>query len=297
MSDTIKVSIIVLAYNHEKYIGRSLDSVFEQQADFKTEVLVCDDFSQDRTAEIISEYAKIYKNLIFVEHNTNKGGTSSLSELLTMAQGQYIACLEGDDYWCNSKKLITQVSFLDNHDEYFFCGSRCYCIDENGNEVKSELRWVSGRQKFALEDFNGITLPCHPNTYVFRNKIEPHQKQLPFFDRNIGDRTLTSILLFGGRCFVFDEKMLCYRKICSCSGSNITSKYYHNNDWHFKTDYIIARRMIDYFRAAFGVKTSFKGVIVRILLRSFLKLCTRPTRARAECFGFIIKEVVKNGFK
>ena len=50
------VSVFCLAYNHEKYIARALDSMVCQQTDFEYEIFVHDDASTDRTAEILREY-------------------------------------------------------------------------------------------------------------------------------------------------------------------------------------------------------------------------------------------------
>lgn len=58
MNDQIMVSICCTAYNHEKYIRRALDGFVSQVTDFKYEVIVNDDASPDKTAEIIREYEK-----------------------------------------------------------------------------------------------------------------------------------------------------------------------------------------------------------------------------------------------
>lgn len=64
MNDQIMVSICCTAYNHEKYIRRALDGFVSQVTDFKYEVIVNDDASPDKTAEIIREYEKKYPDII-----------------------------------------------------------------------------------------------------------------------------------------------------------------------------------------------------------------------------------------
>lgn len=56
----VKVSVICLAYNHEKYIGECLDSIVNQMTTFKFEVVINDDASTDNTANIIREYEERY---------------------------------------------------------------------------------------------------------------------------------------------------------------------------------------------------------------------------------------------
>ena len=58
MLDEIMVSVCMLAYNHEKYIRKALDSVLNQKTNFKFEILIHDDASPDNTANIIREYEK-----------------------------------------------------------------------------------------------------------------------------------------------------------------------------------------------------------------------------------------------
>ena len=58
------VSICCTAYNHEKYIAQALDSFLAQKCDFSFEILVHDDVSTDRTADIIREYAAKYPDII-----------------------------------------------------------------------------------------------------------------------------------------------------------------------------------------------------------------------------------------
>lgn len=63
-NNDVLVSVYCLAYNHEKYIRDCLDGFVKQKTNFNFEVIVHDDASTDRTAEIIMEYAKKYPDII-----------------------------------------------------------------------------------------------------------------------------------------------------------------------------------------------------------------------------------------
>lgn len=58
-ADSIKVSVIVLTYNHEKYIRQAMDSILKQTTQFAFEILVGDDASTDKTSQILEEYKQI----------------------------------------------------------------------------------------------------------------------------------------------------------------------------------------------------------------------------------------------
>lgn len=113
----VKVSVFVVAYNQEKYIAKTLESIITQKADFKFEVLVHDDASTDSTPSIIKEYALKYPDLIFpvfqTENQYSKGIKIATRFLLPYANGEYIAWLDGDDYWNNENKLQLQIDAVE----------------------------------------------------------------------------------------------------------------------------------------------------------------------------------------
>ena len=112
----VKVSVFLTTYNHEKYIKKALESIVTQKTNFKFEVLVHDDASTDSTASVIKEYAIKYPDLIFpifqTENQYSKGVKIVSRFLLPYAKGEYIARLEGDDYWCDENKLQLMVNAL-----------------------------------------------------------------------------------------------------------------------------------------------------------------------------------------
>lgn len=120
------VSIVCLTYNEEEFVRDTLDNFLSQETNFDYEVLVYDDASQDRTPEILQEYADKYPNIfcltLYKENNFQKGlGFFGLREGFREARGKYIAYCEGDDYWCDNLKLQKQVDFLESHPEFEVC--------------------------------------------------------------------------------------------------------------------------------------------------------------------------------
>lgn len=126
------VSVICLAYNHEKYIRDALNGFVKQKTDFPFEVVIHDDASTDKTADIIREYEKRYPHIIkpILQHENQKSKGSGIVTRLTYekAQGKYIALCEGDDYWTDPLKLQMQVDFLEKNEAFglIYTASRFY---------------------------------------------------------------------------------------------------------------------------------------------------------------------------
>lgn len=134
MEQEIVVSVVCNAYNHEKYIGQALESFVTQEASFAFEVLVHDDASTDRTAEIIRQYAEKYPDIVKpyfqTENQYSKHVPITRLYQYARARGKYIAWCEGDDYWIDPKKLQKQVDALELHPEVDMCAHRTVTVYE-----------------------------------------------------------------------------------------------------------------------------------------------------------------------
>jgi glycosyltransferase involved in cell wall biosynthesis len=146
-----------MAYNHEPFIRQCLDGIVMQKTNFPVELLIHDDASTDRTAEIIREYEVKYPGLVKpiyeVENQYSKGIKMSLTYSFQRAKGKYIAHCDGDDYWLDPYKLQKQVDFLENHDEYSVCTSG-YMINKDGVMTESVIRHGT-ESGFAYSGYDG----------------------------------------------------------------------------------------------------------------------------------------------
>jgi glycosyltransferase involved in cell wall biosynthesis len=122
MTNDPLVSICCITYNHEKYIQQCLEGFLIQKTTFLFEILIHDDASTDRTADIIREYETKYPDIIKpiyqTENQYSKGVIVSAVYNWPRAKGKYIALCEGDDYWIDSYKLQKQVDFMEANPEY-----------------------------------------------------------------------------------------------------------------------------------------------------------------------------------
>jgi glycosyltransferase involved in cell wall biosynthesis len=156
----VKVSISITTYNHEQFIAQALDSVLMQESDFDYEIVLGEDESQDRTREICIEYARWHPNRIrlflrsrkdVIYINGKPTGRFNFVENLKAARGEYIALLDGDDYWTDPHKLQKQVDFLDRHPSCAICFHPVRRIYEDGSR-EPEVIPENRKPFYGLED-------------------------------------------------------------------------------------------------------------------------------------------------
>lgn len=127
------VSVWMITHNHERFVAHALESVLCQKRFFGIEIVISDDASEDRTAEIIGEYAARHPDLFrFKKRSKNVGVVRNYVETLLDCQGKYVAFLEGDDFWTDPQKLMRQVQFLDANTDHVICCHNVWKADDEG---------------------------------------------------------------------------------------------------------------------------------------------------------------------
>jgi glycosyltransferase involved in cell wall biosynthesis len=114
----MKVSVLVMTYNHEKFISQALESAEMQETNFEYEILISEDCSTDRTREIVLGFRNARPEKVrLLLSKQNIRSNEIVVRGIQAARGEYIALLDGDDYWTSPHKLQKQVDFLDSHPE------------------------------------------------------------------------------------------------------------------------------------------------------------------------------------
>ncbi|WKZ22712.1 MAG: glycosyltransferase [Candidatus Brocadiaceae baterium WH-1] len=149
----IKVSVLVMTYNHANFIRQALDSVLMQEVTFPYEILISEDCSTDGTREIVKEYYQRFPqkiHLLLSEKNIRSNAI--VARGIKAAKGEYIALLDGDDYWTSPHKLQKQADFLDNHPGCSMCFHNARVFYEDSS--KPPWNWTPAHQKefSTLED-------------------------------------------------------------------------------------------------------------------------------------------------
>ncbi len=130
----MKVSVLVKTFNHERYVERALQSVLVQQADFPWELLVAEDRSEDRTRDLVVALAERHPDRIRpLLRERNLGPVENFLDALARCRGEFVALLDGDDFWTSPHKLQRQVDLLDARPDLSGCTHDAELVDEAGN--------------------------------------------------------------------------------------------------------------------------------------------------------------------
>jgi len=134
-----KVSVLLITYNHEKLIAQAIDSVLMQKTTFPMEVVIGEDCSTDGTRAIVRSYAEKYPELIRpILPEANQGPFQNVMRTLNACRGEYVAGLEGDDYWTDPDKLQIQADFLDHHPECAISFHKVMQVFDDGSRPSVE---------------------------------------------------------------------------------------------------------------------------------------------------------------
>lgn len=212
--ENLLVSISCITYNHENYIADTIESFLMQKTNFKFEILIHDDASTDKTAEIIKEYEKKYPDIIKpiyqTENQYSKGAdVSFINE--KRAIGKYVALCEGDDYWTDPFKLQKQIDYMEKHPECSLCVHGGIVVSALEKKVKYYNRPSNRSRIFDVKEIiaGGGELFL-TNSMIFRAEFIFNR---PSFLKNapVGDYPYAINLALLGTVFYMDELMSAYR--------------------------------------------------------------------------------------
>lgn len=149
----IKLSIVCITYNHQKYIRDALDGFVAQSVNFCLEIIISDDASTDDTPSIIEEYTRKHPTIFFpILRKKNIGAMCNFVDALSRVRGEYVALCEGDDYWTSNNKLQTQVDYLDSHPSCSISFHPVKVIDESDSSFFTIFPYDLVGNVFFLKD-------------------------------------------------------------------------------------------------------------------------------------------------
>lgn len=206
----MKLSVIIVSYNEVDYIKQAVDSCLEQRFGYDYEIIIGDDGSDDGSIELIDKYSKEYPKLIryFVMDRTNIQNiipsirvSNILREAFSLAEGEYIVVLSGDDFFDDKTKFQTHIEFLDNNKRYIACYSDYQKIWNDGKckEVNNKrIRWNP-----LFWSYSYVHISC----FIFRRTVLGNITER-FFD----DTGLIYAILKSGKCAHIPKVMFSYRQ-------------------------------------------------------------------------------------
>ncbi len=211
-SKNILVSIITPVYNYERYIAEAIESVLAQTCS-NWEMIVVDDRSTDNSPEIVKKYAKKDHRIKLIELPENQGAAMARNRALEHAKGRYIAFLDSDDTWDDSK-LEKQIAFMQKNN-FPVTFTSYELINENGTRLNHVIHSV---KKLSLNDYLKNTIIGFSTAII---DIE-QTGSISFMDIKTRSDTQLWITLLKKGFFAYglDEVLVKYRKDHNSLSSN-----------------------------------------------------------------------------
>ena len=165
------ISVCIVTYNQEKYIGECIQSVVNQITDIPFEIIIGDDASTDNTLEIARSFSKEHPEFIYIiEHPINIGPTANIRSVYRKARGKFIAHLDGDDLM-HPSKLKTQYEILVKNTDCVACTHEVFLIDPNGIKLKSHWKNAPEGRNHLPSLLNDMPFFAHSSKFFKRTSL------------------------------------------------------------------------------------------------------------------------------
>ena len=207
----MKVSFLVTYYNQEKFVARSLNSIFSQNLNCDYEVLVGDDGSQDSTCEIVNEFCEMYKDKIrlFIQerdvekkYNAIERASYNRLNLLKNAKGEYVCFLDGDDEYCDIDWVQEACEILDKNKKLSGVAHKyCNCFYDGKMLYPAGIK----KNKRITAKMYAKQFYTHVGTILFRNNFTDKDFDTLSNLKSFDDNDITFYFLNSGDIYCRDK--------------------------------------------------------------------------------------------
>ena len=282
------VSVLTLAHNQEKFIGKCIESVLEQVTTFTVQHIIVDHCSSDGTADIIRRYATDYQS-IRPALLTRWIPDQNVRELFTRCRSEFAALCDGDDYFSDPGKLQRQVDYLQSHPDCGLCFHPVDVIYEDGSPARvyppEHLLPGGVRQYYTIKDllFSNI---IQTNSVMYRWRF---RQGLPeWFDATLvpGDWYWHLLHAETGQIGYMRDRMSVYRRHSASLYSTAEKSHVEHRaaygleelrTYHICNKHFNGRYYKDFCRLATGVFADFLQLYIETdddtLLNRGIALC------------------------
>lgn len=253
------VSVIMLAYRHERFIAQAIESVVSQVCDFPFELIIAEDCSPDTTLEIALDYQRRYPNIIRVlTWDQNVGMHANSRRRLSTMRGKYMAHCEGDDYWNHPRKLQMQVDLFSANPDMVACHTdydreRRFGTSRSKHKHRKNVdTWIAQGNTYRglLSEWSVMTATTmfDRDTYLAFRQSEYCNPKWPF-----GDYNLVLFASLRGKIGYINESTATYRK----TGGSST-----NGDYASRLRMILAtEECVDFFMSRHPIESALEQKI------------------------------------
>jgi glycosyltransferase involved in cell wall biosynthesis len=268
-----QVSVLTITHNQEDFVAETVTSVMTQETDFDYELVIGDDASTDGTRDLLVTLGAQYPrriHLLFAD--TRLGPLHNFARTYRKCRGQYLATVDGDDYWTDAYKLQRQVDLLEARPEHAMCFHSAYIVRNDQTPSASVFRPHKIKPEYDVNDileYNFIAT-CSP---MYRKGL---YESLPdwYFSTPVYDWPLDVLYAMRGTIGYIDEPMAAYRQH--------TGGIYSGHDLIAKTELAVA--VLEHFRRALG--SAHEPAVTASLCNQYCRLARlqcdnlRPAQAR-----------------
>jgi len=223
-----KLSAIVLAYNHERYIAKAIGSLLDQT--IPVQIVICDDASTDNTASIAKEILDSagwpHKSKL-IHHLTNRGCAATFNEVVNSIDTDICFVNEGDDF-SEPVRAERVLAELERHPDIAMVGTALWQVDDENRVSLSKVHGNWTKEDIKKESFDQMGRQCVTGpSMAFRRSL---MDAFGPVDRRVisVDLILTYRALALGGIKLLPEKLTYYRYFAGAGG--ISSKLYHWNE-------------------------------------------------------------------
>ncbi|WP_432472022.1 glycosyltransferase family 2 protein [Amphritea sp. HPY] len=216
MTDNPLVSVLLPAYNAEKFICRAIDSILLQIYE-EFELIIVNDGSSDKTLELMTGYEDARIKIVDLEDNV--GIIEALNIAISKANGKYIARMDDDDI-SMPQRFLEQVEFLESNPDYVACGSSIVNFNEKGDQSAMAYPTEHGEIMSALKFFERNI--CHPSVMIRSGTIKKNNIRYRREYRYAEDYVLWNELSAYGKLHNLRSYLLLYNR----HEDQISSRYY-----------------------------------------------------------------------
>lgn len=223
--ENIILSICVVTYNHKQYIEECLESILNQQMNFKYEVIVGNDSSTDGTEEVLRKYEDRVK---IINRSENMGLCANLYDLLLRARGKYVVNFSGDDYFNKKDILQKMVDFLESHDEYYSVSGGMQLYNVQKGEMKETHKDQIPKQHTIYDFLSGTKGLTIYGYGVMRNTFYADREWNNYIiqgARNNEEMKMYFYTLGKGSKYFLPESWFVYRFVAEEGRSNYNSTH------------------------------------------------------------------------
>lgn len=208
--EKIKVSVLMLAYNHEAFIAKAIEGVMIQEGNFEVELIIGEDKSTDKTFEICSGFQVKYPNIRVLNDSANLGLIKNYIRTMQACHGNYIALCSGDDYWTDPSKLQLQIDLMESNKSISMSFHDVDLLNSKQDfEISFFKKYRDGEYK-PTEIFPSWQVPASSVVMrgEYKEKVIQHLKNPDYFYE---DSVTYLTLADYGKIWCLNKKMAVYR--------------------------------------------------------------------------------------